>query len=91
LFPEKYALYPGLDCFQAFCRAIGSPDIPKVDDLFRYMKVASIVFTFLQKNTQYEKLLKQRDPSMHKVKLIPMQISYEVILFEGERYNKLFG
>ncbi|MBK8830148.1 MAG: hypothetical protein IPN60_04690 [Saprospiraceae bacterium] len=87
LFPHKYALYPGLDIFQSFCRAIGSPDIPVVDDLIRYMKVASIVFTFLQRNPRYELLLKQRDPSMHKVSHIPFLQSFEVIAFEGERYK----
>lgn len=87
LFPHKYALYPGLDIFQSFCRAIGSPDIPVVDDLVRYMKVASIVFTFLQRNPRYELLLEQRDPSLHKVSHIPFLQSYEVIAFEGERFK----
>lgn len=87
LFPDKYALYPGLDVFQRFCRAIGSPDIPKVDDLVRYMKVAAIVFTFLQRNVHYQSLLNQREPSLHKVNLIPFLVSYEVIAYEGERFK----
>lgn len=87
LFPHKYALYPGLEVFQSFCRAIGSPDIPVVDDLVRYMKVASIVFTFLQRNPRYELLIKQRDPSLQKVLHIPFLQSYEVIAFEGERFK----
>lgn len=83
LCPEKYALYPGLDIFQNFCRVIGSPDIPKVDDLVRYMKVAAIVNTFLQRNSKYVLLIAQRDPSRHKVRLIPFLISYEVIAHAG--------
>ncbi len=88
LFPDKYALYPGLEIFQSFCKAIGSPDIPVVDDLVRYKKITSIVFTFLQKNKNYEPLLKQRDSSMHKIKLIPFLLSYEVIVFTVENYTK---
>jgi hypothetical protein len=91
LYPEKYALYPGLDTFQDFCKAIGSPDIPKVDDLVRYMKVAAIVFTYLQRNTQYPLLLKQRSTTMHKISAVPFLISYEVIAFEGERFKNNEG
>ncbi len=88
LFPDKYALYPGLDIFQAFCKAIGSPDIPVIDDLVRYKKIAVIVYTYLQRNTQFPLLLKHRQSSTNKVALIPFLISYEVINFEGERYKK---
>src|SRR5688572_15492552 len=49
-YPDKYVLYPGLDIFQGFCSAVGSPDIPVVDDLTRYSKVAAIVYKFLSKN-----------------------------------------
>jgi hypothetical protein len=87
LFPAKYALYPGLDTFQDFCKAIGSPDIPKVDDLVRYMKVAAIVFTYLQRNAHYHDLLKQRESSLHKIEVVPFLISYEVIAFEGARFK----
>ena len=87
MFPEKYALYPGLDIFQSFCRAIGSPEIPLVNDLIRYMKVANIVMTFLKKNDKYQQLVQQRDPSMHKVALVPFLISYEVIEAEGQRFK----
>ena len=87
MYPDKYALYPGLDLFQSFCRAIGSPDIPVVNDLARYMKIANIVFTFLKKNQAYQKLIEQRDPSMHKVGVVPFLISYEVIQAEGLRYK----
>jgi hypothetical protein len=85
LFPEKYALYPGLDSFQFFCKAIGSPEIPVVDDLVRYMKVASIVYSYLLKSSRYQQLLQHRDPAMHKVELISFQMSYEVILFAAEQ------
>ena len=87
MYPEKYALYPGLDTFQSFCRAIGSPEIPVVNDLIRYMKVANIVMTFLKKNDKYQQLVQQRDPSMHKVALVPFLISYEVIEAEGQRFK----
>jgi len=87
MFPEKYALYPGLDTFQSFCRAIGSPDIPVVNDFVRYVKVTNIVNTFLKKNDKYQQLVQQRDPSMHKVALVPFLISYEVIEAEGKRFK----
>lgn len=87
MYPEKYALYPGLEVFQSFCRAIGSPEIPVVNDLVRYMKIATIVFTFLKKSDKYQGLIQQRDPSMHKVALVPFLISYEVIGSEGQRYK----
>lgn len=90
MYPEKYALYPGLEVFQSFCRAIGSPEIPVVNDLVRYMKIAAIVFTFLKKNEKYQLLIQHRDPSLHKVALVPFLISYEVIETEGQRY-KTFG
>lgn len=89
IYPEKYALYPGLEVFQSFCRAIGSPEIPVVNDLVRYMKIATIVFTFLKKNEKYQLLIHQRDPSMHKVTLVPFLISYEVIEAEGQRFKTI--
>ena len=79
IFPEKYALYPGLDTFQNFCKKVGSPDIPVVDDLVRYNKVASIIFKFLQKHVRYDDLLSRRADGWHKIKCIPYQITYEVI------------
>lgn len=87
-FPELYTLYPGLDVFQSFCKAIGSPDIPAVDDLVRYMKVAKVVFTFFQKDEQFEKLIAQRKSTQHKVSVVPYQLSYEFIVYEGMRFNK---
>src|SRR4030095_10887104 len=60
LSPEKYTLYPGLDSFLAFCKTVGSPDLPVIDDLVRYMKVTSITFTFLQRNKNYNKLMEYR-------------------------------
>jgi hypothetical protein len=88
LFPEKYTLYPGLVVFQNFCKAIGSPDIPVVDDLIRYMKVASIVDTYLKRNEGYTKLLERRHQQHHKVKVIPYLISYEVIVFASKQSKK---
>lgn len=88
LFPEQYALYPGLDVFRMFCQQVGSPDIPKVDDLVRYMKVAGITFTFLQRNAQYASLLEQRGQSIHKIKCIPFQMTYEIICFLGSPNDK---
>lgn len=87
--PDKYALYPGLDIFSRFCKAIGSQDIPLVDDLVRYMKVVTIVHTFLRKNPGYEKLVMQRTSERHKVPCIPLLIAYEVIHFEGNPQKPL--
>lgn len=81
LFPDIYSLYPGLTAFQSYCKNIGSPDIPKVDDLVRYMKVAAIVHTYLQRDTQFEALISQRDMTIHKVPCLPMIVVYEVIEF----------
>ena len=83
LSPGKYVLYPGLNVFKHFCKEVGSPDIPVVDDLVRYMKVASVVHTFLQKNTSYEKLIELRTSGQHKIMLIPYLLAYEVIHFTG--------
>jgi len=87
LFPETYALYPGLSTFQQFCRAIGSPDIPKVDDLVRYMKVVSIIFSFLQKNDQYEALIQKRKPPFHNISCIPFQITYEIVCYTASSFH----
>jgi len=84
LYPEKYSLYPGLESFLAFCKAVGSPDLPVIDDLVRYMKIASIVFTFLQRNKNYDKLIHHRR-SMHQVNVIPFQMSYELIEYGGRK------
>lgn len=81
--PDRYALYPGLVAFAGFCRAIGSPDIPKVDDLLRYMKVVSIVHTYLQRDASYLDLIRVRDASLHKIPLLPFQMTYEVIRYAG--------
>lgn len=86
-FPDQYALYPGLNVFQSFCKAIGSPDIPAVDDLVRYMKVSKVVFTFLQRDDRFAKLLAQRNAAIHKVKVFPYQLSYELINETGKRFN----
>jgi len=83
LFPEKYALYPGLDIFKNFCKVVGSQDIPVIDDLVRYMKVSAIVYTYLQRHTDFEKLKQLRVSPLHKVPLIPYLLSYEVIHHVG--------
>ena len=88
LFPETYTLYPGLVGFQNFCKAVGSPDIPKVDDLERYMKVAKIVFTFLQKNAQFEKFVLKRNAPGTRITLLPFQATYEVIVFAGKQVTR---
>jgi hypothetical protein len=79
LFPATNSLYPGLDAFQSFCKSIGSPDIPKVDDLVRYMKVCTIINNFLQKDTHYVQLLESRMPPMHSIPCVPFQVTYEVV------------
>jgi len=91
MFPEKYSLYPGLDVFQSFCKAVGSPEIPVVDDLVRYAKVTSIVFRFLQQNVLYDKLADSRINGFHKVKFIPYQATYEVVSFAGNSFNSSSG
>ena len=85
MFPAKYSLYPGLDNFQSFCKAVGSPDIPVIDDLVRYMKVVTIVFTFLQRNPGFVKIESLRHSSLHPVGFIPFQMSYELIAFAGQK------
>jgi hypothetical protein len=82
-FPEKYILYPGLEAFQSFMRKVESPDYPSVDDIHRYMKVAMIVHKFLLKNPSYPALEISRTESSHKVKFLPLQLSYELISFAG--------
>lgn len=77
--PEKYALYPGLDIFSAFCKAVGSPDIPVIDDLVRYAKITNIVYTYLQRNSGFQKVLDLRQAAHHKVKCLPYQCTYEVM------------
>ena len=80
IFPVTNSLYPGLEIFQTFCKTIGSPDIPKVDDLVRYMKVSMILFNFLQKDENYQAFLESRMPPMHNVPCIPFQVTYEVVV-----------
>jgi len=80
IFPDTNSLYPGLSTFQIFCKTIGSPDIPKVDDLVRYMKVCTIIFNFLQKDDRYQTFLEARMPPMHTIPCIPFQVTYEVVV-----------
>jgi hypothetical protein len=87
LFPETYSLYPGLVAFQSFCKAVGSPDIPKVDDLVRYRKVVTIIFNFLEKNDRFDALLQWRTPPMHMVPCIPFQITYEVVNYTASVFQ----
>ncbi len=82
-FPGRYALYPGLDIFQSFCKAVGSPEITLVDDLVRYAKVAGIVFKFLEKKPLYAKVIEQRAEVIHRIPFIPFQAAYEIISFAG--------
>ena len=83
LFPDKYALYPGLDVFKNYCVAVGSPDMPVIDDLVRYMKVAAIVFNFIQKNEKFESVKKLREAGTHRITFIPFQVAYEFISYAG--------
>jgi hypothetical protein len=87
-FPDKYALYPGLDIFQRFCAAVGSPDIPVVDDLTRYSKVAAIVFKFLNKHEEFNKLLQKRESENHRVTCMPFQTVFEIITMDGTSSNR---
>lgn len=88
LFPSKYALYPGLEVFSIVCKKMGSPDIPVIDDLVRYEKVAAIAFTFLQRNLNFEKLTERREADRHTVKFIPFQLSYELMNYAAEKNTK---
>jgi hypothetical protein len=81
LFPDLYALYPGIETFQQFCKNVGSPDIPKVDDLVRYMKVVNIVNTYLQRDQLLSAFFEKRDPVMYKVQPITMIITFEIVQF----------
>lgn len=91
MFPEKYTLYPGLREFQSYCSLVGSPQLPVVDDLPRYMKVAAIVFKFLQQHKQYGALADKRNSSDHKIKWLPCQTSYEIIMFSHQNSQQLLG
>lgn len=80
-YPDHYALYPGLEVFRNFCKVIGSPEIPVIDDLIRFQKVTGIVFKFLQRNPNYERLIEVRTTYNHPVNFLPYQTSYEIICF----------
>ncbi len=82
-FPEKYTLYPGLDIFQKFCRAVGSPEITLVDDFVRFSKVATIVFKYLERNPMYDKLVEHRNDQNHKIRFIPFQTAFEIVSLSG--------
>ena len=83
-YPEKYILYPGLDIFQSFCKSVGSPDIPVVDDLPRLNKVGAIIYKYLQKNIQFNDLIAQRSNANHKINFLPYQAAYDVIIFTSK-------
>src|SRR5690606_20821607 len=85
MYPDKYVLYPGLQAFQAFCRTVESPNIPQVDDLPRYMKVAGIVFTYLQKHPAYAVLAAQRAGSRDADAFVERQTAFEIISVMGGR------
>ena len=83
LFPDKYALYPGLEVFKKYCLVVGSPEVPVIDDLVRYMKVAAIVFTFMQKNEKFSQLIIMRTGQLHRNPFIPFQTTYELVSYAG--------
>src|SRR5688572_25020790 len=76
-FPDKFTLYPGFEAFQKFSIAIGSPEIPVIDDLVRYYKMTTIIFKFLIKDPQFQKLEEKRMHSNERIKFIPFQVTYE--------------
>ena len=86
-FPDKYTLYAGLDIFQTFCKEIGSPEIPVIDDLIRYYKMAVIIQKFLIKNPLFEELSARRTSRDHKIKFLPFQTTYEIIMYSGTKMN----
>lgn len=48
-FPSNYTLY-NFEKFKKFMSAIGSLDVPKVNDIGRFFKVMRTIFKFLEKN-----------------------------------------
>lgn len=78
-YPEKYTLYTGLSDFQLFCKTVGSPDIPQVDDLVRYSKIANIIFTFCNRNPLFEELKSIRKEITHRISFLPFQVTYEIM------------
>ncbi len=84
LFPDRYTLYPGLDVFRLFCLLVGSPEIPLIDDLVRYMKIAKVVQIYLSRHAHYADLLELRRQAYHKEICIPYQMTYEVITSSPE-------
>lgn len=81
MYPDKYVLYPGLNVFQKFCAFIESPDVPKVDDLVRFEKMANTVFKFMEKNEKLSLVMDRRQD--HKIKSIPLQMAFEFISNSG--------
>lgn len=64
-YPDQYAIYNG-KAFQMTLKKIGSPDIPKSDDLERYAKVTKTIYKLIQKEPKILKLHQQRlDPEVH--------------------------
>lgn len=79
MFPEKYALYPGLQMFASFCKQIESPQIPVVDDLNRYAKVTAIILKYIRQNPLYPELEKKRMHPSHRNPFIASQVVYEIV------------
>lgn len=58
-FPSAYTLY-NFEKFKRFMAAIGSLDVPKVNDIGRFFKVMRTVYKFLQKNDMVLKIHNER-------------------------------
>lgn len=64
-YPGQYTLYH-FETFKKFMAAIGSLDIPKLNDIGRFFKVMRTVYKFLQKNEVVLKIHSERlDESQH--------------------------
>lgn len=58
-FPNQYTLY-NFEKFKRFMSAIGSLDVPKVNDIGRFFKVMRTTFKFLQKNEKVMEIHQSR-------------------------------
>lgn len=64
-YPDIYCLYDSFT-FRALLRKLGSPDIPKTNDLPRFFKVMRTLYNFLQKEEKLMELHQQRlEPGRH--------------------------
>ena len=83
MFPEKYALYPGLATFRKYCESVGAVDLPVIDDLVRYENIVAIINNYLQRHPGLQALTLYRKTFQMHFDLIPSQYAYEFVCFCG--------